>query len=117
MLRRAMIVGLAFACLVVAPTAVADGGHLAGFSLLAKKVGRSKLPESVSFFFNGIPGVKGSRFGHSGHGPVWFGEVERPKAKIDAAGNRQWLCVSEVRVGQSDGGGSCEPTASAREVG
>jgi hypothetical protein len=119
--RRGAIVGLMLiVCAVVGATAGAagaDGGHLPGFSLLGRKVGRSKLPESVGFFFNGIPGAKGTRIGHSGHGPVWFGEVARPKATIDAAGNGQWLCESEVRVGQTDGGGACEPPGAAREFG
>lgn len=117
--RRVAIVGLALlACAAVGATAAtAAGGHLPGFSLLDRKVAIDKLPESVGFFFGGIPGAKGSGLPKVGHGPVWFGEVERPHATIDAAGNGRWVCESEVRTGETDGGGSCTQPGAAREYG
>ncbi|MBS1863224.1 MAG: hypothetical protein JSS68_16120 [Actinobacteria bacterium] len=106
------------ACAAIgAGAATADGGHLPGFSLLSRKVAIDKLPESVRFMFGGIPGAKGTGMPHAGHGPVWFGEVERPHATVYAAGNRRWVCESEVRSGERDGGGSCTQPGAAREYG
>lgn len=117
--RRGAIVGLlVLVCAVTGATAAtADGGHLPGFSLLNRRVAIDKLPESVRIFFGGIPGAQGTWLPHVGHGPVWFGEVERPHATIEAAGNGRWVCESEVRTGEPDDGGTCIPPASAREVG
>lgn len=117
--RRLAIAGaVLLACATVGATAArADGGHLPGFSLLDRRVPIDKLPEPVGFFFGGVPGVKGTGPPHVGHGPVWFGEVERPHATIEAAGNGRWVCESEVRTGEPDGGGTCMPPASARDLG
>jgi hypothetical protein len=97
--------------------AAADGGHLPGFSVADKRVAISKLPEILRFSFGDIPGAKGSPFPHVGHGPVWFGEVARPRATIYVAGNRHWVCVSEVKNRESAAGASCTPPAAAREFG
>jgi hypothetical protein len=116
--RFGAIVGLALlACSALAAPAAADGGHLPGFSVADKRVGIAKLPEILRFSFGEIPGVKGAGFPHRGHGPVWFGEVERPRGTIYVAGNGRWVCESEVRVGESGGGSSCSGPAAAREFG
>lgn len=111
-----MIVALV-ACGACAGPVAAAGGHLPGFSVADKRVGIAKLPEAVRFDFGGIPGAKGSGLPHVGHGPVWFGEVQRPKGTIYVAGNGRWLCESEVRVGEQGGGSSCTTPAGAREFG
>jgi hypothetical protein len=100
----------------VAPAA-ADGGHLPGFSVADQRVGVAKLPEELRYTFGDIPGVKGGGLPHHGHGPVWFGEVQRPKATIYAAGNRRWVCVSEVKTGEFGRGTSCTTPAGARGYG
>lgn len=99
---------------LVAPAA-ADGGHLPGFSVADKKVAISKLPEGLGFPFAGIPGVKVGGLPHAGHGPVWFGEVQRPNRTIYVTGNGRRVCASETRPGEGVGSTSCVPPASARE--
>jgi hypothetical protein len=112
------IVGLALlVCGVLGAPAAAEGGHLPGFSVADQRVAVAKLPESVRFTFAGIPGAKGSGLPHVGHGPVWFGEVWRPRGTIYAAGNGRWVCESEARVGEAGGGSSCTTAAGARDFG
>jgi hypothetical protein len=112
------IVGVVvLACGVLGASAAADGGHLRGFSVADKRVAIAKLPGSVRFAFAGIPGVKGFGPPHVGHGPVWLGEVRRPKGTIYVAGNGRWVCASEARVGESGGGSSCTSPAAARGLG
>lgn len=104
-------------CGALGAQAAADGGHLPGFSVADRRVAIAKLPESIRFPFGGIPGAKGIGLPHVGHGPVWFGEVRRPKGTIYVAGNGRWVCVSEVRVGEPGGGSSCTTPGGAREFG
>lgn len=116
--RGAAIAGLALiACGALVAPAAADGGHLPGFSVADQRVAISKLPEGLDFTFGGIPGVKGAGLPHAGHGPVWFGEVQRPQRTIYVAGNGQWVCASETRPGEGIGGTSCTSPATAREFG
>src|SRR6202012_432224 len=95
--RRLALVGSVLAlCAVLcamAGAATAAGGHLPGVSLLAREGGRSKLPNSVGFSFGSLPGEEVFGPNRTGHGPVWFGEVQRPNAAIQAASNARWLCV------------------------
>lgn len=113
-----MIAGLALiVCGVLGAPAAADGGHLPGFSVAHQRVAVAKLPEELRFSFAGFPGAKGSGLPHVGHGPVWFGEVQRPKATIYVAGDRHWVCASEVRIDGVGGGSSCTTPATAREDG
>ena len=116
--RLGVIVGLVLiACGALGASAAADGGHLPGFSVADKRVAITKLPEAIRFSFMRIPGEKGTRLPQVGHGPVWFGEVERPKGTIYVAGNERWVCLSEARVGESGGSSSCTAPAAAREFG
>jgi hypothetical protein len=116
--RRGAIVGLvALACGALSAPAAADGGHLPGFSVADKRVAVAKLPETLAFTFGGIPGVKGSGLPHVGHGPVWFGEVQRPRRTIYVAGIGRWVCEGETRPGEGIGGTSCTTQAAAREFG
>jgi hypothetical protein len=114
--RGTAIAGLALiACGALGAPASADGGHLPGFSVADQRVAISKLPESVGDFFGGIPGVERPLLPHVGHGPVWFGEVQRPERTIDIAGNGQWVCAGEMRSAEGGGSGSCTTPAAARE--
>lgn len=115
--------GAAIAALVVSALgllgapAAAEGGHLPGFSVAAKRVAIAKLPEILRFAFGDIPVVKGNPFPQVGHGPVWFGEVARPRATVYVAGNRRWVCVTEVKAQESGEGAICTTPAAAREFG
>jgi hypothetical protein len=116
--RRALVVGLVLVAIGAAPAA-AEGGHLPGFSVADQRVAVAKLPESLRLIVAGFPGAKGTGLPHVGKGPVWFGEVQRPKRAIDVAGNGHWVCASETRLGGDIGGGgsSCTSPAAARELG
>jgi hypothetical protein len=110
------IAGLALiVCGVLGAPAAADGGHLPGFSVADQRVAVAKLPETLRFTFGGIPGAKGFGLDHVGHGPVWFGEVQRPERTIYVAGNGRWVCAGETRPGEGIGGTSCTTPAAARE--
>jgi hypothetical protein len=51
------------------------------------------------------------------HGPVWFGEVRRPGATIQAAGTSRWVCDFEfARSEFGGGGGSCTTFASVQRL-
>jgi hypothetical protein len=114
---RAVLAGLLGAFCALAAPASADGGHLPGFSGADQRVAIADLPGTVGFMFGGIPGAKGTGLPHVGHGPVWFGEVKRPKGTIFVAGNGRWVCGAENRVGDSGGSSSCTTPAGARELG
>jgi len=118
--RRIIAVWLvALVCAAVAGTAAAsaDGGHLPGFSLLGRRVAIDKLPTELRLSFRVFRGVDGHH-GPPAHGPVWFGEVERPKATIMAAGTKTWVCESEVPKNEFErgGGGGCAALKYAREL-
>ena len=120
--RRAVLATIAVLVLValasLAGTASATGGHLPGFSVADRKVAISKLPLPLRLSLGGPIG--GKDFGHRPrvHGPVWFGEVERPNSTVDVAGNRHWVCDSEESAREAGGGsGSCTSPAYARERG
>jgi len=116
--RRAAIAGLVLAVLGASGASAASGrGHLPGFSVADRKVAIKDLPETLRFSFGGVPGVKGAGFPHHGHGPVWFGEVQRPKGTVYVGGNHRWVCVGEARSDELDGGSSCTTPAAAREFG
>jgi hypothetical protein len=102
---------------VLGAPAAADGGHLPGFSVADQRVAPAKLPETLKLTFGGMPGAKGFGLPHVGKGPVWFGEVQRPKRTIYVAGNGRWACVGETRPGEGIGGTSCTTPATAREFG
>jgi hypothetical protein len=120
--RRIIAVWLAaLVCAALAGTAAAsaDGGHLPGFSLLGKRVVIDKLPTLLRLSFRIFHGVPGN--GHGGppaHGPVWFGEVERPKATIMAAGTKSWVCEIDVPKNERElgGGGGCVALKYARAL-
>jgi hypothetical protein len=52
------------------------------------------------------------------HGPVWFGEVERPSATIELVGNRRLVCQWEQPADEfkRGGGGTCSTPQGAREL-
>jgi hypothetical protein len=52
------------------------------------------------------------------HGPVWFGEVQRPSATIELAGNRHVVCQWEEPADELKGGsgGTCSTSQAAREL-
>jgi hypothetical protein len=116
----AILVG--FVCAAVAGSAgaaSADGGHLPGFSFMDKRVAIKKLPIGLRVSFQTLRGLEGFPGPHPpAHGPVWFGEVERPNATILVAGTRSWVCESEepkeplVR----GGGGGCVALKYARQL-
>jgi hypothetical protein len=112
------IAGLALiVCGLLGAPAAAEGGHLPGFSVADQRVAVAKLPETFRFTFGGFPGAKGTGLPHVGHGPVWFGEVQRPQRTIYVGGNGRWVCAGETRPGEGIGGTSCTTPASAREFG
>jgi hypothetical protein len=101
----------------LAAPAAAEGGHLPGFSVADHKVAIAKLPTTLKFIFGGFPGAKAG-LPHVGKGPVWLGEVQRPKRTIYVAGDRRWVCASEAGSDEDLGGGaSCTTPAAAREFG
>jgi hypothetical protein len=110
------------ACAALAGTAFAapagGGGHFSHFSLLGERVAVKKLPLELRFLVEGPPGAKEFGDPHWGHGPVWFGQVERPGATFAAVAKGHWICQSEVQKGELGGGGSeCTTLAAAREFG
>jgi hypothetical protein len=121
--RRLIVVGLATlvcAAIAGAGAANANGGHLPGFSLMSRRVAIDKLPTDLRLSFRVFRGA--DAHGHQGppaHGPVWFGEVERPKATIMAAGTKSWVCETEVPKNgfERGGGGGCTALRYARELG
>ena len=103
-----------------AAAAPASGGrHLPHFSAMDKRVAISKLPWESRFLIQGPPGAK--RPGPLGviHGPVWFGEVERPNATIELVGNQRLVCQWEQPADElkGGGGGTCSSSQAARELG
>jgi hypothetical protein len=118
LLRRVLVAGLvALACAGIVASAVAApafGGHLPFFSLMNKRVAKSKLPLGIRFSFEA---ENGFGFGPPVHGPLWFGEVERQGATIYAAGADHWVCESEEPKAETGGGGgSCTALKQAREL-
>jgi hypothetical protein len=117
-LRRVLMAGVvALACAGIAASAAAapaSGGHLPYFSLMNKRVAKSKLPFGMGFWFEG---KHGSGFGAPVHGPVWFGAVERKGSTIVAAGTNHLVCESEEpKAGTGGAGGSCTGLKEAREL-
>jgi hypothetical protein len=112
---------IVLACAVVAGTALAapasGGRHLPHFSLLNERVAVKKLPIEIRWLVDGPPGAREFGLPNLGHGPVWFGEVERPNATILAAGSAHWVCESEQSKDElGGGGGSCTTLAATREL-
>jgi hypothetical protein len=108
----AALAGSAFA-------APATGGrHYPHFSLLGERVAIKKLPPEIRFMFEMPPGLKGFGGLRLGHGPVWFGQVERPSATFAAIAKGHWICQYEMPNGEIGGSGSvCVPAGAAREFG
>jgi hypothetical protein len=123
MRRRHLLVGLVvLACAGIVGTAAATpasgGRHLPYFSAMDKRVAISKLPLEIRLLIQGPPGAKRRGPLQVTHGPVWFGEVERPNATIELVGNRHLVCqweqpADELRGG---GGGTCSTLRAAREL-
>lgn len=109
------------ACAAVAGTALAapasGGRHLPYFSLMNERVAIRRLPLELRVSFGRFPGTKAGDSRYRKRGPVWFGEVERPKATILAAGNRRWVCETEIPTDEMlGGGGRCTTLAATREL-
>ncbi len=108
--RRGFLVAVAvLACSVLvgsAAAAPASGGrHLPHFTLMNERVAIKKLPFPLRLSFRSSARA-GSRLPRAPkHGPVWFGEVERPGATIQAAGTKHWICDFEFPHGELGGGG------------
>jgi hypothetical protein len=122
--RRIVTAGLVvLACTGAAGSALAspvgDGRHFPHFGLLGERVALRKLPAELRLLVTGPPGAKGfGSFSHLGHGPVWFGEVERPNATLAAVAKGHWICQYELSEDELGGGGSiCAPAVAAREFG
>jgi hypothetical protein len=102
------------------PAAPAGGGaHFPHFSLLDKKVLVKELPKQTRWLIAGPPGAKEfGFFPHLGHGPIWFGEVERPNAIISAVAKGHWICQFELPKGELAGpSGDCVSSGYARQGG
>ncbi|MBS1843085.1 MAG: hypothetical protein JST53_01595 [Actinobacteria bacterium] len=121
--RRIVAAGMiVLACAVGVGTAfaapVGGGKHFPHFGLLDERVAVKALPPELRIFV-APAGTKG--FGllpHSGHGPVWFGEVERPNATLAAVARGHWICQFELQKdGPGGGGGGCTSPGRAREFG
>jgi hypothetical protein len=113
---------VALACALVAGTAFAapagGGRHFPHFSLLGEQVALKKLPPELLLMVEGPPGARGFGFSHLGHGPVWFGQVERPGATFAAVAQGHWICSYELPHGElGGGGGDCTTPGPAREFG
>jgi hypothetical protein len=110
-------------CAVLAGTAFAapatGGRHYPHFSLLGERVAVKKLPAELRLFVEGPPGAEGFGAPRGGHGPVWFGEVERPGATFAAVARGHWICQYELPKDQLRGGAGsvCVSPAGAREFG
>jgi hypothetical protein len=120
---RLLAVGLiALACAGIVGTAAATpasgGRHLPYFSVMSKRVAISKLPLEIRFLIQGPPGAKRPGPLQVTHGPVWFGEVERPSATIELVGNRHVVCEWEEPADElkGGGGGTCTTFQAAREL-
>lgn len=111
------------ACAVGVGTAFAApaGGrnHFPHFSLLGERVAAKDLPPGLGILVVGPPGAKGvGPFGGPGRGPFWFGEVERPNAKLAAVAKGHWICEYELPKDPFGGGmGACTSPGAAREFG
>jgi hypothetical protein len=83
-----------------------------------ERVAIKKLPFPMRLSFQSSARA-GSFFPHAPkHGPVWFGEVRRPGATIQAAGTSRWVCDFESPRGElGGGGGSCTTFAAVRQLG
>jgi hypothetical protein len=106
------------ACAGTALAAPASGGrHLPYFSLMNQRVAVKKLPLGLRIWFGGIPEGGTLSSGRAKGGPVWFGEVERPKMTILAAGNSRWVCdLEQPKDEMLGGGGSCSTLGASREL-
>ncbi len=121
--RRHLLTSLAaLACAGIVGTAAAtpasDGRHLPYFSAMDKRLAISKLPLEMRFLIQGPPGAKRPGPLRVAHGPVWFGEVERPGGAIELAGNHRVVCQRESPADElsSGGSGSCSTLRAAREL-
>lgn len=122
MTRRLIGTGLAaLACAALGGTALAapasGGRHLPYFSLMNERVAVKRLPLDLRIWFGG--GLRGSvpSSGPAKGWPVWFGEIERPKMTILAAGNGRWVCEAEVPKDEMlGGGGGCTSLGASREL-
>jgi len=108
------------ACVSVVGTALAalagGGRHFPHFSLLGERVAVKKLPPELRLFVAGPPGSKGFGISRVSHGPIWFGEVERPGATLAAVAKGHWICQYELPKSRLGGaGGVCTRVQSARE--
>lgn len=108
------------ACVAVAGTALAaptgGGRHFPHFSLLGERVAVKKLPPELRLFVAGPPGSKGFGISQVSHGPIWFGEVERPGATLAAIAKGHWICQYELPKSRLGGaGGVCTKVLAARE--
>lgn len=122
-MRKLIAVGsVAFACAAMAATALAapagGGKHFPHFSLMDEHVAVKDLPPEVHLFVAGPPGTKHFGFSELDHGPVWFGQVDRPHTTIAAVGKGNWICGTDQPRGRDGGGGSvCTTLAAARQLG
>jgi hypothetical protein len=120
--RRLIAAGLVVtACAVVGGTALAapasGGRHLPYFSVMNERVAIRRLPLELRISFGHLPGVKALSSRQVKRGPVWFGEVERPKTTILAAGNGRWVCETEQPKDELlGGGGGCTTLGASREL-
>jgi hypothetical protein len=122
--RRLIAAGLAvLSCAAIGGTALAaqagEGVHFPHFSLLGKRVLVNELPKQTRWFVAGPPGAKPfGFFPHLGHGPVWYGQVERPKATISAVAKGHWICQIELPKDELTGpSGDCVSSGYARQQG
>jgi hypothetical protein len=120
--RRLIAAGLVVvACAMVGGSALAaeagGGRHFPHFSLLGERVAVKDLPPELRLLVVGPPGSE--RFGipHMSHGPIWFGEVDRPGATLAAAAKGHWICQFELPKGGTGGGSVCTQVLAAREFG
>jgi hypothetical protein len=121
--RQNLLIALvALACAGIVGTAAATpasgGRHLPYFSAMDKRVAISKLPLDMRFLIQGPPGVKRGGPLQVTHGPVWFGEVERPGGTIELAGTQRVVCQREAPADElkRGGSGSCSTSQEAREL-
>jgi hypothetical protein len=119
--RRLIAVWLGvMACAAVAGTALAapasGGRHLPYFSLMSERVAIRKLPLELRISFGWVPG-KAQDPRWRKRGPVWFGEVERPRMTIVAAGNSRWVCeIEQPKDEMLGGGGGCTTLGASRDL-
>lgn len=120
MSRRIAIGLVALFCAATVGTAAAapasGGRHFPHFSLMNEKLPLKKLPFELQFSFRALSGPEefaGAK--DSGHGPVWFGEVERPKSTIEVGARGHRICDFEVPAGNHGSSGGCTTPRAARE--